>query len=69
MGSMQRQVPQLAGISFIVVQNRGAYAPILVRRESFIGKVGRAAAQKTYQTTYAPKDFPSATFAGPGDAF
>jgi hypothetical protein len=67
MGSIHRQVPQQAGISFLVVQNGGTYTPLLVRRESFISKVGQAAARKTYQIAYAPKDFPRATFVGPGD--
>jgi hypothetical protein len=69
MGSIQRQVPQLPGISFLVVQIAGTYAPLLVRRASFISKIGRAAARKTYQIAYAPKDFPRATFVGPGDPF
>lgn len=68
MGSIHRQVQKLAGISFLIVQNGGIYTPLLVRRESFIGKVGRAAARKTYQIAYAPKDFPRATFVGPGDS-
>jgi len=72
MGSTQRQAAQLADISsdisFMVVQNGATYVPVLVRRESFIRKVGGAAAQKTYQLPYAPKEFPSPTFVGSGDA-
>ena len=68
MGSIQRRFPLPAGLAFMVVQNGGTYAPMLVQRESFIGKVGRAAARQTYQTAYAPTQFPPATIAGPGDA-
>jgi len=50
-----------AELSFIVVLNGTKCAPLLVQRGSFICKVGNAAARKTYQTAYAPKDFSSAT--------
>ena len=69
MGSTQRRTTQLAEISFMVVQNGGTYAPVLVRRENFIRKVGRDVARKTYQKAYAPRDFPSPIFVGSRDAF
>jgi hypothetical protein len=68
MGSTQRQVPRQADISFMVVRNGGTYAPVLVRRESFIRKVGSAVARETYQTAYVPKDFPSPIFVSSGEA-
>jgi hypothetical protein len=69
MGSKQRQTTQLADISFMVVLNGAKYVPVLVQRESFKRKVGSSSARKTYQTAYAPKDFPSATSVGPEGAF
>jgi len=54
-------VAQPAGISFMVVQHGAKCAPLLVRRRSYFGKVGRAAARKEIQTAYAPNEFPSAT--------
>jgi hypothetical protein len=71
MGTTQRQGIRLADISFVimVIQNGWTYAPVLVRRESFIRKVGRVAAQKTYQTAYAPTNFPSPRFVGSRDLF
>ncbi len=61
MAATQTAARRQADISFMVVQNGAAYAPLLVRRGSFISKVGNAAARKTYQRAYAPKEFPSAT--------
>jgi hypothetical protein len=51
----------------MVVKDGATYAPLLVRRESFNSKIGAEAAQKTYQTAYAPREFPSPTFVGSGD--
>lgn len=67
MGATQTQARRHAGRSFIVVLNGAKCAPLLVERESFVGKVGKATARKTYQTAYAPKHFPSATCVSLGE--
>lgn len=61
MGATQTEAGRQADLSFIVVVNGAKCAPLLVERESFICKVGNAAARKTYQRAYAPTDFSSAT--------
>ena len=58
MGAKQREARQPDEISFMVVLNGAKCAPLLVQRGSFISKVGSAAARKTYQTAYAPNEFP-----------
>jgi hypothetical protein len=68
MDATQTEAKQRADISFMVVLNGAKYAPVLVQRERFIRKVGRESARKTYHTAYSPKDFPSPTFVGAGDA-
>ena len=57
----QAETTQPDDISFMVVLNGEKCAPLLVQRGNFLSKVGSAAARKTYQTAYAPKDFPAAT--------
>jgi hypothetical protein len=72
MGSTHRESAPVADISsdisFMVVRDGATYAPLLVRRKCFMQKVGNEAARKTYQTAYAPKDFPFSTYVGSGDA-
>jgi hypothetical protein len=68
MDATQSEPTQRADISFMVVMNGATYVPLLIQRERFIRKVGRESARKTYQTAYAPKDFPSPKFVGSGDA-
>jgi hypothetical protein len=61
MSATQAGARQQAEISFMVVLNGAKYAPLLVRRGSFNSKVGGSSARRTYQTAYAPRDFPSTT--------
>jgi hypothetical protein len=61
MGATQAHAKQQVDLSFMVVLNGTNYAPVLVQRKSFNGKVGSSSARKVYQTAYAPKEFPSAT--------
>jgi hypothetical protein len=58
--SMQIEVPQANGPSFLIVQNGAMCAPWLVQRECIVRQIGREAARKKYQTAYAPNEFPSA---------
>jgi hypothetical protein len=68
MDPTQRESAPVAGISFVIVQYRATYAPLLVRRINYKRKVGPEAAHRTYQTAYAPRDFPSPIFVGSEDA-
>jgi hypothetical protein len=56
----QMEVTKPTGISFLVVRNGAMCAPLLVQRESIIRQIGREASRRTYQTAYAPPDFPYA---------
>lgn len=61
MGADQREAKRPAELSFMVVLHGAKCAPLLVRRGSFISKVGSATARRTYQIPYLPSEFPSAT--------
>jgi hypothetical protein len=67
METIQTETGQSEDLAFRIVLNGAKYAPLLVQRESFNSKVGRAAARKTYQTAYAPSVFPSATCISSGE--
>jgi len=69
MDAPQTQARPQTDISFMVALNGAKYVPVLVQRESFERKVGSSSARKTHQTAYLPKDFPSPTFVGCGDAY